>query len=266
MDCRETRYSSPGSPMDSPLFYYLWIAPHVLLVVVLFLTIRRKVYQQFPMFLLYTGFELLQFVVLFALHFKLGTLIAEQYRSAFSIGAAISIALRFAVIFNICVHLLRDYPGLNDVGRSLFRWATVVLLLIAATLAAVTHGSVVEGHVALLSVLDRTASIMQCGLLLLLLAFSQYFALSWRRCAFGLTLGFGLFASVELATSAIRAQLGTAAADSLDLIVMGTYHCCVLIWGFYLVAPERTKVRAPKVLPQADLELWNNEMQRLLQQ
>jgi len=173
--------------------------------------------------------------------------------------------LRFAVIFDICVHMLRDYPGLNDVGRSLFRWATVVLLLIATTIAATTHG-VAEGPVILLSVLDRTASIMQCGLLLLLLVFSQYFALSWRNCAFGLTLGFGVFSSVELATSAIRAQVGSTGADYLDLIVMGTYHCCVLIWGFYLVAPERTAVLTSKVLPPADLELWNHEMQRLLQQ
>lgn len=252
--------------MHSPLFYYLWIAPHLLLTIVLILIVQRKLYKQFPMFLLYTAFELVQFVILFAGDRGLANLSDPHYRRVFVVGAGISTALRFAVIFNICAHMLRDYPGLSEVGRSLFRWATVILLLIAATVAASTLGSVAEGQVALLSVMDRTASIMQCGLLLLLLVFSQYFALSWRKCAFGLTLGFGVFASVELATSAIRAQVGTAGADYLDLVVMATYHCCVLIWSLYLVVPERTGVRPTTVLPPADLELWNHEMQRMLQQ
>ena len=234
-------------------------------MIVLYLIIRRKFYMQFPMFLLYTVFELLQFVVLFAADGG-AAFTGARYRIMFSVGSGISTALRFAVIFDICAHLLRDYPGLNDVGRSLFRWATVVLLLVAAAIAVATRGDVAGGQIGLAFVLDRTASIMQCGLLLLLFLFSYYFALSWRNCAFGLTLGFGIFASIELATSAIRAQVGTLGAESLDNVAMATYHCCVLIWGFYLLVPERTAIRTPNVLPQTDLELWNHEMQRMLQQ
>jgi len=249
-----------------PLFYYLWVAPHILQMIVLLLMMRRKLYKQFPMFLLYTAFELLQFVVLFAVANGAGAFSDEQYRGMFTVGSAISTALRFGIIYEICIHMLRDYPGVNDLGRSLFRWATVALLLIAAAIAAATHGSGAYNPVVLLSVLDRTASIMQCGLLLLLFLFSHYFALSWRNCVFGLTLGFGIFASVELATSAIRSQIGSARADFVDIVVMAAYHCCVLIWVFYLVVPERSTIRMPKTLPEADLEIWNHELQRLLQQ
>jgi len=46
---------------------------------------------------------------------------------------------------------------------------------------------------------------------------------------------------------------------------MATYHCCVLIWMFYLMRPEREAQQAPKTLPKYDLDIWNQELQRLLQ-
>lgn len=248
-----------------PLFYYLWIAPHFLQIIILLLMIRRKLYKQFPMFFLYTAFELFQFVVLFAVGGS-GSFSEEQYRAMFTLGSAISTALRFGIIYEICAHMVRDYPGLKETGRSLFRWATVVLLLIAAAIAAATHGNGGHGPVVVLSVLDRTASIMQCGLLLLLFLFSRYFSLSWRNCTFGLALGFGIFASIELATSAIRSQIGSSRADFVDLVVMAAYHSCVLIWVFYLVVPERNTNRTPERLPEDNLEVWNHELQRMLQQ
>jgi hypothetical protein len=49
-------------------------------------------------------------------------------------------------------------------------------------------------------------------------------------------------------------------------VVMAAYHCCVLIWIFYLVAPERITYRTPNKLSEDDLGVWNEELQRLLQQ
>ena len=50
---------------------------------------------------------------------------------------------------------------------------------------------------------------------------------------------------------------------SLDFITMATYHCCVLIWLVYLLAPDTAR-RAVKHVPDNNLEQWNTEMQRLL--
>jgi hypothetical protein len=252
-------------PLLQPLFYYLWVAPHVLQAIVLLLMLRRKLHKQFPMFLLYTAFELFQFIVLFTVG-RSGSFSAEQYRSMFSLGSAISTGLRFAIIYEIFTHVFRSYPRLSGLGRVLSRWATVALLLFGVALAAATHGNGAYSSVVLLSVLDRTISILQCGLLMLLFLVSRHFALSWRNYAFGLALGFGVFASVELATSAIRSQIGSSRADFIDLVVMAAYHCCVLIWIFYLVAPERITYRTPNKLPEDDLGVWNEELQRLLQQ
>jgi hypothetical protein len=248
----------------SLFFYYLWIAPHILQAVILLLMIRRKLYKQFPIFLLYTAFEVLQFTVLLTVFVHTGSLSDDRYRGAFVLGTAISTALRFGIIYEIFTEVFRNYNALGELSRVLFRWATIILLLIGVALAS-THGSGADGFLLIVPTLDRTVSLMQCGLLMFLFLFSRYFALSWRNYAFGIGLGFGILASLELANSAIRSEIGVG-SYLLDYLGMATYHCCVLIWIFYLVAPERRTHRTPKKLPQDDLEIWNRELQRLLQQ
>lgn len=247
-----------------PLFYYLWIAPHILQAVILMLMIRRNLHKQFPIFLLYTAFELFQFLVLLTVFIHSGSLADERYRGAFALGTAVSTALRFGIIYEIFTEVFRNYKALGELGRVLFRWATIILLLIGVALAG-THGNGPDGFLLIVPILDRTVSFMQCGLLLFLFLFSRYFALSWRNYAFGIALGFGILASLELANSAIRSQIA-AGSYLLDNLGMATYHCCVIIWIFYLVTPERNTYRTPRKLSQDDLEVWNRELQRLLQQ
>jgi hypothetical protein len=251
-------------PSLQPLFYYLWIAPHILLAVTLVLVIRRRLYKQFPSFLLYTAFELFQFAVLLAVFIRTGTFADSQYRGAFSLGTAISTVVRFGVIYEIFTEVFRSYNALSELGRVLFRWTTIVLLLIGIALAG-THGSGADGFLVIVPILDRTVSLMQCGLLMFLFLFSRYFALSWRNYAFGIALGFGILASSDLAISAIRSQLADG-SYILDMLGMAAYHVCVLVWVFYLAAPERITYRTPKQLPEDDLGVWNEELQRLLQQ
>lgn len=256
------------------LFYYLWVAPHVLLGSVLFFMVRRQVYRQFPMFFLYAMWEISQFAVLFAIHlsnFHFG----PGYKGAYLAGLALSTAIRFAVIHELFRHFFHRYPALTGPGRFLFRGATVLLLLIAVGLAISAPGNPADQTLARAATfsslrattfaLDRAVTILQCGLLISLFLFSRYFTLSWRSNAFGIALGLGVFASLELATSAIRIYV-TSMDKVFDISSMVTYHLCVLIWMFYLLAPEREPRYALQTLPEHDLEIWNQELQRLLQQ
>jgi hypothetical protein len=247
------------------LWYYLWVAPHVLQGVVLFAMVRRRLHRQFPMFFLYTAFEILQFGILFAialsrLHF------GEGYSRLYSVGLALSTAIRLGVIHEMFSRVFQGYPILSTTGKALFRWTTVVLLVVAVALAVSTP---VNSRVSFnfpVHILDRTLSILQCGLLISLFFVSKYFSLSWRSPVFGIALGLGVFASVELATSAVLSQVGYSAHVWLDLVKMGTYHCCVMTWVFYLVAPKERPSPSLRKYPDHDLEIWNRELQRLLQQ
>jgi hypothetical protein len=247
----------------TPLGYYLWIAPHLLLGVVLWALMRRRVHRQFPVFSVYVVTEIIQFLTLFVMA-KVKAVSNLQYGVAYTCGLSLSIALRFGIIHELSAHLFRNYGVLRRFLRPFFGWILVTFLLLGLYLAYVRAGHDVSHMISVLSVLERAASMLQCGLLVAMFVFSSYLGLSWRSYVFGIALGLGIFAGVELAASAIRSETGYLYSDALNYLIMATYHCCVLIWAFYLWAPERSSQYAVKVLPQTDLESWNEELQRLL--
>jgi hypothetical protein len=244
------------------LWYYLWIAPHVLQVVIASLMIRRGLHRRFPAFFVYTVFEILQLVALLAV----SQLDRGAYPTTYAGGLAISTAIRFCVIYELYVYFFRNYPALSASGRSLFRTATMTLLFVAVGLAVVAPSAGPDGPLRATYTLDRTVSILQGGLLIVLFLFSKYFSLSWRTHAFGIALGLGIFACVELATSAIWLHVGALAAHRImiNMLTMAVYQCCVVVWLFYLARAEMAPKRVPEVLPAQDLEIWNQELQRLL--
>jgi hypothetical protein len=245
------------------LYLYLWIAPHAFQVALAVMMVRRKLAREFPAFFLYTVFEVLQFVVLFALD-KIDGVSAEQYSAAWVVGGAVSVALRFAIVYEIFEHVFRSYPTLKEFGTLLFRWATVVLMIVAVVLVGYSTGAEVNRFTIAISIVGRAVSVVQCGLLVLLLLLSRFLSFSWRSYAFGIALGLGFFASVELGLSAIRTELGFATAlDFFNLLGMATYHCCVLFWIVALLLPQREATSVTSV-PAHNLDHWNHALRRVL--
>lgn len=246
------------------LWYYLWIAPHALLVVLLFVMLRRGLHRKFPLFFAYTLSEVLQFIVLFSV-FRAHLDLRGPYLVLSSAGLLLSTALRFGVIYEIFAYLFRNYEVLSSFGKPLFRGVTAVLFLVALILAVFTRSSNPDAFSAGLFLGERTASILQCGLLLALFLCSYYLGLSLRSQVFGIALGLGIVASVALASSALRTEMGPWATSYLDFFTMGTYHACVLVWVFYLSVPERAGsygMRPPR--DADDLDQWSRELQRLI--
>ena len=180
-------------------------------------------------------------------------------------NAALNTALRFAVIYEIYAHVFDNYAALKRLGKPVFRGALLLLLAIALVAAASTKGHDPHFVMNALHVLEQTASILQVGLLLALFLFSAYIGLSWRNYVFGTALGLGIFASVKLAVAALRSSLVASGNLYLNLVVMGSFHFAVLVWLFYLLAPEPGLNRATRI-PDNNLELWNKELQRFSRQ
>jgi len=255
------------------LFYYLWIAPHVLEGIILFAMIRRGLHRQFPMFFLYISFEIAQCFCLLGVS-QYVSYFKPVYFQVYAVGLAISTAIRFAVIYELFCHFFQRYPGISEAGKVLFRCASVVLLLIALGLAVSAPGNTPApavneaAYVTLRTTTfaaDRAASVLQGGLLISLFLFSSYFVLSWRSPAFGIALGMGTFAIAEFAMTALRLYVHIS-DQAYDRAAMGVYHLCVLVWMLYLVGVEREPRFTLKALPKNDLEIWNRELERLLQQ
>lgn len=244
-------------------WHYLWIAPHVLQLVIAVTMIRRRLLHEFSMFLAYTIFQSVQSAILLVLDHS-SAISATQYWNTAWVGLLITIMLRFAVIHEIFTCVFLNYPALRELSRLLLRWTTVVLVL---TAVAVTAGTPRETPFLLSEVhlVNRAVELIQSGLLVVLFLFCTYFRLSFRSYAYGIAMGLGIYASLHLATAALRVWIGTPVAGGyvLDFVTMATYHGCVLIWLVYLLAPE-TAGRPVQALPDNNLEQWNTEMQRLL--
>jgi len=78
---------------------------------------------------------------------------------------------------------------------------------------------------------------------LLLLVFSKYVGISWRHFSFGVSLGFGAFALVELLVVALHAseRISQNAGDLTNTVM---YNISVLMWVAYgaIKSPARETV------------------------
>jgi hypothetical protein len=247
------------------LWHYLWIVPHLILIGVAIAMWRRKLVRQFPVFFAYVVEEIVQFLVLYPLAIS-PAVSAQTYVRYEAIGLGISTGLRFGIIHEIFAYTFRNYRSFSAFGKPLFRWGTATLLMIGLFAAVFVGGHDTLHVLSVLWVLSRTASFLQCGLLVILFFFSSYLGLSLRNQVFGIALGLGIFACVDLVSAAIRAEFGTEHTTRLDYYTMAVFHLSVLIWLAYAWLPERAMNFAVKAVPEHDLDHWNEELQRLIQQ
>jgi hypothetical protein len=148
----------------------------------------------------------------------------------------ISAALGFLVIREIFIDVFRPFPALRDFGSILFRWAGMVMGLVAIILiAAGSYADHSQQVVQLVLAMERGVRVMQCGLILFLLLFSTYLGFSWKNHSFGIALGFGGFAAVEMALMVYRSRVGYTGDTALSIINMVGYNLALIVWLTYLV-------------------------------
>jgi hypothetical protein len=247
----------------SLVWHYLWLGPRAFQLVICAVMLRRRLHRGFPFFFLYILYEAVQGITLFALDHS-ASVSATQYWQAYWIGNLGSIVLRFGMIWEIFSHVFAPYPALWEFGKLILRWSTVVLVLVAVAVAAYSPSLQGPSILSGVYVVDRTISIIQCGLLLFLFLFSSYFGLSWRSYVFGIAVGLGIYSSQQLVMSSVWMQTNFYSPnDAFRFSTMATFHCSVLIWLFYVLSKEPVR-RAVGQIPDNDLELWDRELSRLL--
>ena len=247
--------------LDRTADYVIWLTPTLVRAAIVVFMFRKRLYREFPAFFAYTVFHLLQTVVLL--------LLIERspwgYFYTYWIGAIFSFALGFAVIYEILEQVLRPYKALWGLGRRLFYGVGAVTILMGA--AAAFNASSTLDHNALMAGIFATMRglrLVQCGLLVFVILFAAYFGISWRQRAFGIALGMGLFASVELAATAARSDVGWIGDGTYSLVTRVGHACATLIWAAYLLRPEPAPLQAKRV-PRHPVEEWNQALQELWQ-
>jgi hypothetical protein len=242
---------------------YLWVAPHLLLAVVLFLVFRRGLNSRLWLFTVYLIFEILLFTVLFIVNWI--RLSIDYYHWILIVGSSISDVVKFGLIYQLSGELVAVRPKLKQSLRSWYAFFFGMFFFCAVTVSATFPRLGVSNAAYLFRILDLSSSIVMVGLLLAYSLFMRIVGVLWRDWAFGLILGFGVFEGVSLISAVLRPELSSTRATIIEFFEMAAYHICVLIWLAYLLRAEpRTSCSIDK-MHQSHLESWGSDLQRMIQ-
>jgi hypothetical protein len=222
--------------MSSPsqiAYLCLWCAHPVLQALLAGMMWHRKLDKQFPAFFSYVVCQIAIFAITFPL-WRSGNY--EWFFWAYWTGAAVNAILGLKVIHEIFLDVFRQYHSLKDLGTIVFRWAGTVMLMVSAVVAfsnSPNYSPIVHA----VTTLQRSVRFVQFGLVIFLLLFSRYLGISRRQYSFGIALGFGFFASIELVLLALNSG-GFLHKDSFALVNMTTYIAAILAWVRYTFLPN----------------------------
>lgn len=248
------------------LWDYLWVAPNVFLLGLGVLLWKRGLHRQFPAFLAYAIVSAAGQLAVYAADVIPSVTPANFWRVDW-VSVLIESLLKFVVIGEVFSRVFNPYPAVSKLGRISVSGFGGTLVFAAALIAAFSRGDSTERLISGVHLLEQTVFIIETGLILFLFFLAGYFRLLWDRMSFGVLLGFGISACVHLATWAVMANtdMSTVSRHNLDFLNMATYHGCVLIWFYYLLVPSKVTTKSTVSLPSNNLDVWNRELERLLQ-
>jgi hypothetical protein len=225
--------------MTNLSLYAFWFGGIVALATVIFMMVRRNLRQEFPLFFSYSIFQILQSVLLLVLKPYY-----SQYFYAYWTTATLAVLIEFSVIYEIFSHVFRPYEALSRIAMVLFRWSALVLVMVAIVTAAGNGQSSLGRVMASIFALERSIRVMQVGLVLFLFLFSQQVGLTQRHRVFGISLGFGITAAVELTAATMASSLGSGEHIGLVMLSSGAFVTAACVWTYYMriEEPERVKV------------------------
>jgi hypothetical protein len=231
------------------LMYVSWLAGPLLQVTLLIVMVRRSLQTVFPRFFSYILYQTLKSACLFVVY----RCFPDNYFEAYWTGNAISVLFSVVVMDEILRNLFKEYGGIQIVGTTIFRWSCGLLILIAiigALSSGETSGDKVQAAV---FAFERSLRLMQVGLFLLLMLLCRIFRNCWRQQVFGIALGFGVFASVELILVSFVMWNGRDHAATISLLKSSAYIAVTFIWIGYLR-------QQPQLVPRVEAIMGGNPL------
>jgi hypothetical protein len=231
--------------MSSPhMQVVLWVIQPIIQTVIATVMYRRKLHKEFPALFTYIVAQIPIFCVQFPVYIYGGSTI---YWDVYWVSAALNLVLAFRIIHEIFLDVFKPYHALKDLGTALFKWAAIIMVLVSVVLISVNPSWEDPLSTSIL-VVQRCVQVVQCGLVIFLLAFCGNLGVNWRRLSFGMALGFGLISASELLTTALYSghrMHGPVA----QVAMMLSYSLGMLVLLFYALANRRSDM-VPVLVPQ----------------
>jgi hypothetical protein len=239
------------------LIHDIWIVGISVQVLLVLAILAKRTWHRYPVFSVYVFFNLFEAAVTYAV-FRKGIV----YFYTFWICEAIGIVLGLAVAREIFTSLFAPHLALRKLATLVFRVAIVVLVVLAGGVIYAQSGDA-RGIVNAILLAAQAARIVEVGLVMFLFLSTGAFGLHWRQNLFGIALGLGTLAAVELVTVFFVGHVSQNIAQALSLIRVLSFSTSLLIWLGYLLAPERA-TNTGDIPKRAQLEQWNQAVMELI--
>jgi hypothetical protein len=243
-------------PLGS-LIHDLWIGSIALQVVLAAILLAKRAWHKYPVFVAYIFFILFDTAAMFPVYRN-----RAVYFYTFWICEAIGLVLGLAVVREIFTNIFSPHSALRKLATLIFRVAVVALILLACGAIYEQSGNARSVSSGILLASEATR-IVELGLIMFLFLSSSAFGLHWRQNEFGIALGLGTCAVVELVNVTLMPHLGLEAAQIFSLVRSFSFNCSLLIWLGYLLLPERA-TSSGELPKQAQLEQWNQAVTELI--
>ncbi len=232
--------------------YFFWFAAPIMQMVVAISMKRRGLNREYPAFWNYTVFQVVSGIAMFVVFRTQRHLYEYLYWTVSVLG----ISLAFLVLREIFFDAFKPYEALSEFGHILFRWALLLLTIVATVTVLSSNAQGTERLYVMLLSGERSVRIMQCGLVAFLALFSAHLGVTRRHFLFGIALGYGVFASVQM-LSLTALTSGIISTGAYGMISGGIYTVAAGIWMYYSLAPAAAK-RPVEILPQS--QKWNQAL------
>ncbi|HEY4677737.1 MAG TPA: hypothetical protein VIJ01_11270 [Candidatus Angelobacter sp.] len=216
---------------------------------------RGKLQSEFPVFFRYTCICL----VAYAVSIIPFIFFCPQFLYIYWVLNVITMVFEFAVLYELLVNALKPYSALIDLGKMLFRWAAVFLVLAALLTAFATASTGSNKVIAATELLQRTVRLMQCGLLLLFFGLEKRLGLSWRTHSMSIALGLGIYAAIDLISTYMTGRV-PALNTMFEVLPNVVYLAAASLWAYSLAKPEPARSNVLDSPRRLIFQRWNEAL------
>jgi hypothetical protein len=161
----------------------------------------------------------------------------QTYFYVYWVSYALEAVLSLLVIYSIFKLAMAPLKGLQTLGMLVFRWVAAISVAVAIGVAVTPHLTGIKFMTAMITQLQQTSSILTLCLLLFVCFAIRPMGLSFRSRIFGISLGLGVLATVNLVNSAWISHYATI--YSLFSLINGlAVGMTLLVWSAYFAFPE----------------------------
>jgi hypothetical protein len=219
----------------------VWYIPLGLLVVLLWVLIRRRAYRACPWFFVYAAFAVSAGIARFVVREQ-----PQAYYLTYWITEAGYDLLGILVIYEV-LRLVLGSLARAATARRIF--PAIFMVSVGLTLARAYAVPSQFGHGVAFYILAGEIAVrfVQVFIFAGLVALVPLLGLRWRQYPFGVATGFGLYATVALLINLKLSDFGTRFTFLWDVVSLVAYSVAVVIWIWFFSVPQKA--------PRADSEL-----------